>query len=57
MTFITEQGTYCYKVMPFRLKSAIATFQRLMVRVFENLIRNQVEVYVDNSVVKIKGAS
>ena len=56
-TFITEQGTYCYKVMPFRLKNAIAIFQRLVTWVFENLIRNQVEVYVDNLVEKNEGAS
>ncbi|XP_020964004.1 uncharacterized protein LOC110265374 [Arachis ipaensis] len=50
--FITPGGTYCYKVMPFGLKNAGATYQRLMSRVFHDLIGKSVEVYVDDILVK-----
>lgn len=33
-TFITERVTYCYDVMPFRLKNVGATYQRRMDKVF-----------------------
>ena len=33
--FVTAQGTYCYRVMPFGLKNAGATYQRLVNRMFQ----------------------
>ncbi|XP_077221030.1 uncharacterized protein LOC143854808 [Tasmannia lanceolata] len=37
-SFVTDQGTYCYHVMPFSLKNAGATYQRLVNRLFQNQI-------------------
>ncbi|XP_072064573.1 uncharacterized protein [Arachis hypogaea] len=50
--FITPRGTFCYKVMPFGLKNAGATYQRLMNRIFHDLIGKTVEVYVDDILAK-----
>jgi len=52
--FITSQGLFCYKVMPFRLKNAGATYQRLVNRMFVQQIGRNVEVYVDDMLVKSK---
>nr|XP_023895560.1 uncharacterized protein LOC112007449 [Quercus suber] len=52
--FITSQGLYCYKVMPFGLKNAGATYQRLVNRMFVKQIGRNVEVYVDDMLVKSK---
>ena len=52
--FITSQGLYCYKVMPFKLKNAGATYQRLMNKMFSKQIRKNMEVYVDDMLVKSK---
>ena len=38
-TFITEDVNFCYRVMPFGLKNACATYQRLMDHVFKQQIR------------------
>ncbi|XP_057734067.1 uncharacterized protein LOC130949335 [Arachis stenosperma] len=50
--FITPGGTFCYKVMPFGLKNAGATYQRLMNKIFHDLIGKTVEVYVDDILAK-----
>nr|GEU95859.1 reverse transcriptase domain-containing protein [Tanacetum cinerariifolium] len=50
--FHTGQGVYCYTKMPFGLKNAGATYQRLMDKAFEGQIRRNIEVYVDDLVVK-----
>ena len=50
--FITEWGTYCYKVMPFGLKNAGATFQRAATALFHDMMYKEVEVYVDDMMVK-----
>ena len=52
--FITSQGLYCYKVMPFRLKNTGATYQRLVNRMFSHQIGRNMEVYVDDMLVKSK---
>ena len=52
MSFITSRGLFYYKVMSFRLKNAGATYQRLMNRMFHDQISRNVEVYVDDMLVK-----
>ncbi|XP_061371625.1 uncharacterized protein LOC133314196 [Gastrolobium bilobum] len=44
MAFITQNANYCYTMMPFGLKNAGATYQRMMNEVFKDLIGNSVEV-------------
>ena len=51
-SFITSQGLFCYKVMPFGLKNAGATYQRLVNHMFRPQIGQNVEVYVDDMLVK-----
>ena len=45
-TFITEDANFCYRVMPFGLKNAKATYQRLMDQIFKQHIEQNVEVFV-----------
>ena len=54
IAFITIQGLYYYQVMPFGLNSAGATYQRLVNQMFEKKIGRNVEVYVDDMLVKRK---
>ena len=48
----TSQGLFCYKVMPLGLKNAGATYQRLVNHMFCPQIGWNVEVYVDDMLVK-----
>ena len=50
--FVTAQGTYCYRVMPFGLKNVGATYQRLVNRMFQKQIGTTIEVYIDDMLVK-----
>ena len=51
-SFVTSQGLFCYKVMPFGLKNAGATYQRLMNKMFVHQLGRNVQVYVDDMLVK-----
>jgi len=51
-TFTTNRVIYCYKVMPFDLKKAEATFHRMVNEVLKELIGNTMEVYVNDMLVK-----
>ncbi|KAM1750065.1 hypothetical protein ACFX12_010838 [Malus domestica] len=54
--FTTDRGLYCYKVIPFGLKNAGATYQRLVNLMFVEQIGKSMEVYVDDMLVKSKDA-
>ena len=51
-SFFIRQGTYCYRVMPFGLKNAVATYQRLVNSMFQKQIGTSMEVYIDDMLVK-----
>ena len=53
-SFITLWGVFCYRVMPFELKNAGATYQRAMTALFHDLLHQVVEVYVDDMIAKSK---
>ena len=54
-SFITEWSSYCYRVMPFGFKNAEATYQRASTALFHDMMHRDVEVYVDDMIVKSQG--
>ena len=54
MAFISPDANYYYTVMPFELKHAGATYQRMITRMFRDKIGHTVEVYINDMVVKSK---
>ncbi|GKE36570.1 reverse transcriptase domain-containing protein, partial [Tanacetum coccineum] len=50
--FHTSHRVYCYTKMPFGLKNVGATYQRLVDKAFDSQVGQNIEVYVDNLVVK-----
>lgn len=54
IVFISTNANYHYTIMPFRLKNAGTTYQRMMTRMFRDKIGRMVEVYIDDMVVKSK---
>ena len=53
-TFTIEGGIYCYMVMPFGLKNAGATYQRMAIALLHDMMNNELEMYVDDMIVKSK---
>jgi hypothetical protein len=55
--FITVDDLFCYVSMPYGLKNALSTFVCAIHKTFGDLIRDLVEVYVDDIVVKVKSSA
>eukprot|EP00253_Pinus_taeda_P030756 PITA_30756 len=47
-TFTSPWGTFAYRVLPFGLCNALATFQRAILSIFADLINEGLEVYMDD---------
>ena len=54
IAFITMHGLFCYNVMSFSLKNIWVTYQRLVTKMFSQLPRQTMEVYIDDMLVKSK---
>ena len=55
--FVTPIGNYHYKVMSFGLKNAGSIYQRMMTKMFESQLGKNIEIYIDDMVVKSKMVS
>jgi hypothetical protein len=55
-SFITPYNVFCYQVMPFSLKNAGATYQRMMQSCLGSQIGCNIQVYIDDVVID-SGAS
>ena len=53
-SFITLTGNFYYKVMPFGLKNAGSTYQRIVTKMFKKQLDRNVEAYIDDMVAKSK---
>lgn len=53
-SYITQQGLYFYKVMPFGQKNAPAMFQRLINIFFSKQLGKNIEAYIDDMICKKK---
>ena len=55
--FFTPLGIYYYKVMPYNLKNAWATYQRMATTMFKDQLGKSMEVYIDDMVIKLSNHS
>jgi len=51
-SLITLWDAFCYLVMPFGFINVGATYQRGMTKIFHDMIHKEIEVYVDDMIVK-----
>src|SRR5215216_4102379 len=54
MAFTTPFGVFCYNTMPFGLKNAGATYQRCLQAFLKNQLGRNIQVYVDDIIIKTK---
>ena len=54
ITFTTYRGLFCYKIISFGLKNVDATYQYLINTIFKDQIGWNIEVYMDDILVKSK---
>ena len=54
IAFITPGDIFYYKVMPFGLKNARATYQRMITKMFKPVMGKTMGSYIDDMVVKSK---
>ena len=57
IAFVTPVENYHYKVMSFGLKNVGSTYQRMMTRMFKSQLGKNIEIYIDDMVVKSKVVS
>jgi hypothetical protein len=55
--FITVDGLFYYVSVPYGLKNALLTFVCALHKIFRDLIRDLIEVYIDDIIIKIKSRS
>jgi hypothetical protein len=53
-SIITPYRVCCYQAMPFSVKNAGATYQRMMQNCLGNQIGRNVQVYIDDVVITIR---
>ena len=51
------RGVYHYRVMSFGLKNAGPTYMRAMTTIFHDMIHEEIEVYVDDVIIKSRESS
>ena len=56
-SFITPWVVYHYRVMLFGLNNAGATYMRAMTTIFHDMIHKEIEVYVDDVIIKSRESS
>jgi hypothetical protein len=54
MAFITPYDVFCYQVMPFDIKNAGATYQRMMQNCLGSQIGQNIQVYIDDVVITMR---
>lgn len=52
IAFTIDQDIFYYRVMPFGLKNVCTTYQWLVNKIFKDEIRRNLEVYIDDMLVK-----